>query len=214
MGDVPLVSEKLSQLRAKKSHSVDTIALFCNGDRGLALLDLLSDTASNLHVITPKKHSQTPLFREQLSSRSLAGIHQLDNVNSKSSIALLDNISADLHVVAGFSQIFRKTLLAVPRLGTINLHGGPLPHYRGGSPLNWQLINGEDAIGISCILMDSGIDTGPVLAEGFFPTSPDTTIRDVHAQANNLFPRLLKTAIENLLISGSAAGREQNDAKA
>ena len=48
---------------------------------------------------------------------------------------------------------------------TINLHGGPLPSYRGGSPLNWQIINMKNSIGISIIKVDKGIDTGPILAE-------------------------------------------------
>ena len=48
---------------------------------------------------------------------------------------------------------------------TINLHGGPLPAYRGGSPLNWQIINQEKEIGISIIKIDEGIDTGDIIEE-------------------------------------------------
>ena len=64
-----------------------------------------------------------------------------------------------------FPYIFNKELLDTPKHGSINLHGGRLPKYRGGSPLNWQIINNEKYIGISIIQMDEGIDTGPILLE-------------------------------------------------
>ena len=50
-----------------------------------------------------------------------------------------------------FSYILKKKLFNIPKLEPLNLHAGPLPHYKGGSPLNWQIINGERKIGLSII---------------------------------------------------------------
>ena len=81
-------------------------------------------------------------FRENIAHFGLKFM-QLDQVNKKVSIEILEHSKPTLFIVAGFSQIFKSELLQIPKLGTINLHAGKLPQYRGGSPLNWQLINGE-----------------------------------------------------------------------
>ncbi len=81
---------------------------------------------------------------------------------------------------------------------TINLHGGPLPSYRGGSPLNWQIINMKNSIGISIIKVDKGIDTGPILAEAKFPFRKSDDIATIHKKANKIFVKLLKKILTNL----------------
>ena len=84
----------------------------------------------------------------------------------------------DLIIVAGFPYIFSLDLINVPNIACINLHAGRLPDYRGGSPLNWQIINDEKRIYVSIIKMDKGIDSGPVIKSGnlsdkaFLPDAP------------------------------------------
>ena len=74
-----------------------------------------------------------------------------------------------------YQNILSEETFKIPKFGTINLHASPLPYYRGGSPLNWMIINGEKKIGISIIQVDTGIDTGPILAQKFFKLSPKAT---------------------------------------
>ena len=116
-------------------------------------------------------------------------------------------------IIAGYSTIFKAPLLAIPSLGTLNLHAGGLPEYRGGSPLNWQIINGESKAGISVIRVDEGIDTGPVLAETSIEIGPRDTIRDLHERANELFPGLVVEAITRLK-SKDPLGRVQSETNA
>ena len=101
------------------------------------------------------------------------------------------NLIPELFLVAGFSSIFKKDLLNIPIKGTLNLHAGKLPKYRGGSPLNWQLISGENEAGISVLYMDEGIDSGHLLAESIIPIDSKDTISDLHHKANILFPKLV-----------------------
>jgi methionyl-tRNA formyltransferase len=131
------------------------------------------------------------------------------NVNSIKFLHKIKSYNPDINVVAGFSQIFKKELLKIPRLGTINLHGGKLPKYRGGSPLNWQIINGEKKIGISAILMDEGIDSGRILASTDFSLKDGDSISSVHKKANQLFPRILLKAIRMVILKGRRAGLPQ-----
>ena len=119
---------------------------------------------------------------------------------------------AELVVLASFSQIVPHDLFAKPSRGALNLHAGKLPQYRGSSPLNWALINGERSFGLSIIRVDAGIDTGPVVAEAEYPIGIDDTIADLHDRANREFGPLLIEAVHHLERDG--APRQQVDDEA
>ena len=71
----------------------------------------------------------------------------------------------DLAVVVAYGKIFPPDLLSIPRYGCVNLHLSLLPKYRGAAPVNWALIKGEEVTGITTMLMDEGMDTGPILLQ-------------------------------------------------
>ena len=118
-----------------------------------------------------------------------------------------------LGIVCGFPSILSERLAGLPRNGTINLHGGPVPEYRGGSPLNWQLIHGRSTVTISILRVTRGIDTGNILAEESFSIGSDDTIPDLHAKANTIFPELVSVLVSQFE-SGSVSEREQDETKA
>ena len=71
---------------------------------------------------------------------------------------------------------------------SINLHAGKVPEYRGSSPLNWALINGETTFGLSILKLDGGIDSGEVLCERTFEISASDSIQALHTIAGGAFP--------------------------
>lgn len=77
----------------------------------------------------------------------------------------LKSLAPDLCVTAAFGQILSEEILTVPRLGTVNVHASLLPAYRGSSPANWAIINGEKTTGVTTMMTDKGIDTGDILAQ-------------------------------------------------
>ncbi len=82
----------------------------------------------------------------------------------------------DVIVVAAFGQILPQSVLDIPRYGCINIHPSLLPRFRGASPVAAAILAGDEFTGVSIMLMDSGLDTGPVLARAQIPISaPDTT---------------------------------------
>ena len=81
------------------------------------------------------------------------------------------------------SLYFPKELINAAKKNVINLHAGPLPEYRGGSPLNWQMINGENYIGISVIKMTKGLDSGPIYEKAKFKLKDKYNISDVHKKS-------------------------------
>ena len=115
----------------------------------------------------------------------------------------------DLAVVAGFAYIFTEEEISRPKYGFINCHAGKLPEYRGGSPLNWAIINGEKRIHQCLIQMDSGIDTGDILYEASFKPGKNDTIDDLHEMVNRAFPQMVLMAVEELEECGHMQSRPQ-----
>lgn len=90
-------------------------------------------------------------------------------------VEALRTLAPDLFVVAAYGQILRKEVLALPTHGPINVHASLLPAYRGASPITAALLDGLTETGISIMLMDEGMDTGPVLAQARTPIAPTET---------------------------------------
>jgi len=111
--------------------------------------------------------------------------------NEREALAWIRSLGCRLAVMSGYARIVKKAFLDGFPDGVVNLHGGPLPSYRGGSPLNWQILRGEREIGISVVITEEGIDTGPVLARDSFPLGPDETIDQVVAKTLPRFERML-----------------------
>ncbi|MCG2722856.1 MAG: methionyl-tRNA formyltransferase [Thermodesulfovibrionales bacterium] len=77
----------------------------------------------------------------------------------------LESIAPDLIVVVAYGKILPSQVLAIPPHGCINVHASLLPQYRGAAPIQWAILNGEKQTGITTMLMDEGLDTGPLLLQ-------------------------------------------------
>jgi len=111
--------------------------------------------------------------------------------NDPATLAWIRGLGCRVAVMSGYAKIVKKAFLDGFPGGVINLHGGPLPEYRGGSPLNWQILRGEREIGLSVVITEEGVDTGPVLARDAFPLGLDETIDQVVAKTLPRFERML-----------------------
>ena len=78
-------------------------------------------------------------------------------------LSLLRQVQADVFVVVAYGQILSPEILDLPKLGCVNVHGSILPKYRGAAPIQWCLYHGESETGNTTMLMDVGMDTGPML---------------------------------------------------
>lgn len=109
----------------------------------------------------------------------------------------LSDLKPDALVTVAYGQILKENYLNLSPLGVINLHASLLPKYRGPAPINWMLINGEREIGVSTMLSDAGVDTGPVLLSSEMlyvenETAQELTLRMSHFGADLLLSTLLK----------------------
>lgn len=93
--------------------------------------------------------------------------------------ARLESIAADAIVVVAYGRIIPPWMLALPRLGCINLHASLLPKYRGAAPIQWAVANGETVTGNTTMLLEEGLDTGPILLQQSIPIAEDQTAADL-----------------------------------
>ena len=98
----------------------------------------------------------------------------LSSPNSRQGLRVLEELRPDLIISIRYRRILREEAIAIPRLGVINLHSGILPDYRGVMATFWAMLAGEKEIGTTLHwIVDSGIDTGPVIGIRRKPTRPD-----------------------------------------
>ncbi len=176
------------------------IVFWGNGNRGVACLRALCERGyrSKLAVAHPPArgswHASVAEVAGELDIPAIAP----DDPNDASTAAALQEAHADVFVLAGYGKILRRHIIDIPRLMCINLHAGKVPEYRGSSPLNWALINGEGSFGLSVLKLDGGVDSGDVLMQREFEISGNDTIRELHGIANEQFPVMLLEVIKQL----------------
>ena len=177
------------------------IAYFGNGVRGVKCLEALFENGFDICAVVV--HYQAPNNPAPTSVRFFANklkipVYEPQNVNSIDFIEVLKIIDPDLLILSGYNQIFQRDLLRLFPRSVINLHGGYLPYYRGGSPINWQIINGEKVGGCGIINIDEGIDTGDIISQEIFTIDPDESAGEVIKKTLDIFPRVLVDVVKQI----------------
>jgi hypothetical protein len=115
---------------------------------------------------------------------------------------------ADVAVSLDNTLISEATFTA-PSRGTINVHHGAVPDYRGGPPVFWELADGRDTVGFTIHRIDAGIDTGPVLATGKVPIAKRATLKETLAATLPALHDASLDALERVLAAGRFEGVPQ-----
>jgi len=110
-----------------------------------------------------KKLIPTPV--KEVALKKGFPVIQVSNLKDAYEISVLKDFNADVFCIVAYGLILNKEVLAIPKYGAINIHASILPKYRGASPVQYTLLNGEDKGGVTSFLLDDGIDTGPVLMQ-------------------------------------------------
>jgi methionyl-tRNA formyltransferase len=121
-----------------------------------------------------------------------------DDVNDERSCGELAALEADLFAVVAFGAILRPSLLKLPRVGCLNLHGSLLPDYRGASPVQRALWEGRSGTGVTTLWMDEGIDTGDLALQRWEPIGAEDNAATLAARLAELGAPLLA---ESLLLA-------------
>ncbi|ADW19379.1 methionyl-tRNA formyltransferase [Desulfobulbus propionicus DSM 2032] len=148
-----------------------------------------------------------------LAERHGLPILQPDSVRTEVFLTQMRELAPDLVVVVAYGKILSESLLQLPRLGAINVHGSLLPQYRGAAPIQWAVINGEAETGVTIMQMDAGMDTGDILLIVPTPIGPQETAGELFDRLSQLGGAALVTAVEQLK-QGQLPPRPQNHALA
>lgn len=128
-------------------------------------------------------------------------------------LAALRRLEADLGVVVAYGHILRPEVLAVPPRGMINVHASLLPRFRGAAPVQHAILAGEAETGVSIMVMEAGLDSGPVLHKVATPIAPDETGGMLTDRLAELGAGALIEAL-SLVAAGAARPQTQNHALA
>jgi methionyl-tRNA formyltransferase len=133
-----------------------------------------------------------------------------DNIEFR---GLVESIAPDAIVVVAYGRLIPPWMLALPRLGCINLHASLLPKYRGAAPIQWAVAMGETVTGNTTILLEEGLDTGPILLQQALAIGPNQTATDLFDElARGGAPLVAETLAG--LADGSVKPKPQNHAGA
>jgi methionyl-tRNA formyltransferase len=100
-------------------------------------------------------------------------LYQPEKISDESVGTFFRRMQPEAVVIIAYGQKIPQSLLEIPRLGWINLHGSLLPRYRGAAPINWAIVNGETRTGLTTMRVEAGMDTGPILLQRVIEIGPD-----------------------------------------
>lgn len=117
--------------------------------------------------------------------KAVALAHQLPVLQPVSAkeprfFAQIAAFAPDIIIVVAYGQVLPATLLSIPPRGCVNVHASLLPKFRGAAPIQWALMRGERVTGITIMLMDETLDTGPVLLQSEIPIDPTDNAHTLH----------------------------------
>jgi methionyl-tRNA formyltransferase len=123
-------------------------------------------------------------------------VYQPSTLRDAASRQPLIDAGADLFIVAAFGLIFGEKTLAIPKIAPVNLHASLLPTYRGASPITAAILNGDAETGVSLMVMERGLDSGPVIAKRSIPIDRRATTESLTAELAQVGASLLIDEIE------------------
>src|SRR5262245_17418392 len=155
---------------------------------------------------------QGPPVKKRAYELHLAAF-QPKSLKSDETRELIGALAPDLIVVVAYGKILPAWLLEFPKYGCINLHASLLPKYRGAAPVHWAIANGETTTGVCTMLLEEGLDTGPVFLCEETVIACDEATPAVYDRLAQLGAPLLVKTIEGVL-AGTIKPKPQDDSKA
>ncbi|HLJ14855.1 MAG TPA: methionyl-tRNA formyltransferase [Bryobacteraceae bacterium] len=157
------------------------------------------------------KESVSPI--KQAALRLKLPVHQPERVRRPEVVAQLAALRADAMVVVGYGQIIPQSIIDLPKLGIINVHGSLLPAYRGAAPIQWAIARGETRTGVTTMRIDAGLDTGDILLQWETGIAAEETAVELGYRLAAAGADLLVETLAGLQ-SGAIMPEKQDNAKA
>lgn len=184
------------------------IGFFGGGPQAFSALSaLVAEPGWTIDFVHPR--TDDDLIATELSETFGYAILDVSDVNSEAGLAFIRRFDSDLFVSINEKQVFKSPLLAVPRLGTINLHNGLLPRQRGGGGAYVGLINAEPC-GMTIHYVDEGIDSGDIILQQPYQMSSMATMAELMDRILSDTPSMVVAAVRQIE-NGCVWRRKQTD---
>jgi methionyl-tRNA formyltransferase len=138
-----------------------------------------------------------PPIKTQALKHGLS-VFQPEKIRRPEAVAQLRALAPELIVVVAYGRILPKDVLTMPRLGCVNVHGSLLPRWRGASPIQAALLAGDEFTGVTTMMLDEGMDTGPMLMRERVEIDPDDNAAMLHDKLAPLGAKLLMKTVAAL----------------
>jgi methionyl-tRNA formyltransferase len=125
-------------------------------------------------------------------------VHQPANIKIPEARELFSAQDADIAIIVAYGKILPSEFLRAPRFGCMNLHFSLLPLYRGAAPVNWTIVNGESKTGVTTMLIDEGLDTGPILLQRETPIGKNEAAPELMKRLATIGAELLSETLARL----------------
>jgi len=186
-----------------------------NNERGIKCFEKLVSIGANIvgALAVDVKDEEDGYFRsirETVEKTDVELFHHQDTRNPGFADYITIGQAANLMILAGYPKIIKRDLFSRFQLGAMNLHASPLPNFRGGSPLNWAIIEGQEHWGISIIDIDDGIDTGDVILQRNMNILHEWTIKETTDNVNDLYCDMLVELLDRIR-KGTLERKPQKD---
>ncbi|MDD5341188.1 MAG: methionyl-tRNA formyltransferase [Patescibacteria group bacterium] len=189
-------------------------------DFGLPVLKYLIEQTNVVAAVTQpdkkvgRSQTLTPSPIKRFAIEKNIPVFQPEQVKANSEfIKQIKDLNPDLIVVVAYGFILPKAILGIPKFGAINIHASLLPKYRGASPIQSAILNGDEETGVSLMLLDEAMDHGPILAQKKVKILPYDDFESLHDKLAGLGSELLMETLPDYL-AGKIQGKKQKDAEA
>lgn len=146
---------------------------------------------------------------KQLAAEHNIAVYQPENFKEAGSVEQLAALNADLMIVVAYGLLLPKSVLELPRLGCLNVHGSLLPRWRGAAPIQRAIWAGDAETGVTIMQMDEGLDTGDMLTKVSCPIAGDETSASLYEKLALQAPQVLVDTI-NQLVQGKLQAQKQD----
>ena len=155
----------------------------------------------------------TPCETKQLALERGLTVYQPDSVRTEEALELMRSLAPDVLCVVAYGKILPDAMLAIPRLGAVNVHGSLLPKYRGAAPIQWSVLNGDEYAGVTTMYLAHDMDAGDIIYREATPVGEYETAGELFDRLAAMGARLLVKTLA-AMEAGSAPREEQDHAEA
>jgi methionyl-tRNA formyltransferase len=196
------------------------IVFLGSGSFAIPCLEALLDAGHELAAVVTQPDREKgrgqalapPPLKPAAERRGLP-VLQFRRVREPQAQEALAALRPELQVVVAFGQILPRSVIDVAPRGTVNVHGSLLPRYRGAAPIQWAIASGETETGVTTMLIDEGLDTGPMLLRRSLAIGPEETAAELDPRLATLGAEVLVETVRGLA-DGTVTPQPQDHAAA